>query len=80
MQHRPGAGSGNKAKVEGNVQNIQEPKPGAELDSELQAHIGRHLKAAYEDILDQSVPDRFIDLLKALEAKESGQSGSKGGA
>lgn len=41
-----------------------------EMDNELQAHIGRHLKAAYEDILTQSVPDRFLQLLEALETSE----------
>jgi hypothetical protein len=40
------------------------------MDSELQAHIGRHLKAAYEDILNQPVPDRFRQLLDALSENE----------
>jgi hypothetical protein len=47
-----------------------------EMDTELQAHIGRHLKAAYEDILDQDVPDRFLQLLQALETSEKGDGGS----
>lgn len=44
---------------------------GPEIDAELQAHIGRHLKASYDDILGQEVPDRFLDLLKQLEDKEA---------
>ncbi len=52
---------------------------GPEIDSELQAHIGRHLKASYDDILSQSVPDRFLDLLSQLEAKTGDKSGGKGG-
>jgi hypothetical protein len=52
---------------------------GPEIDSELQAHIGRHLKASYDDILSQDVPDRFLDLLSQLEAKESDNLGIKGG-
>jgi hypothetical protein len=40
------------------------------MDPELQAHIGRHLKAAYDDILNQPVPDRFRDLLQLLGEKE----------
>lgn len=51
--------------------------PGPEIDSELQAHIGRHLKASYDDILGQDVPDRFLELLQKLEAKE--KDGAKGG-
>ena len=41
------------------------------MDAELQAHIGRHLKAAYEDILNQPVPDRFHQLLEALDKREA---------
>ncbi len=52
---------------------------GPEIDPELQAHIGRHLKASYDDILSQNVPDRFLDLLSQLEAKEGGKTGAKGG-
>lgn len=52
---------------------------GPEIDSELQAHIGRHLKASYDDILSQDVPDRFLDLLSQLEAKEGDKPGAKGG-
>lgn len=44
------------------------------VDGELQAHIGRKLKASYDDILGQPVPDRFLELLKALEDKEKSQS------
>jgi hypothetical protein len=58
----------------------QSPKDhGPEIDSELQAHIGRHLKASYEDILGQDVPDRFVELLAKLEAKQKDPDGSKGG-
>jgi hypothetical protein len=49
------------------------------VDGELQAHIGRKLKAAYDDILGQPVPDRFLELLKALEEKEKGQQGDEAG-
>jgi hypothetical protein len=51
---------------------------GPEIDAELQAHIGRHLKASYDDILGQDVPDRFVDLLKQLEEKETQPAGTKG--
>jgi hypothetical protein len=48
-------------------------KGSPEIDLELQTHIGRHLKASYDDILVQNVPDRFLDLLKTLEEKEKSQ-------
>ena len=62
------------------VRDVQQAEKQPELDPELQAHIGRHLKASYDDILSQDVPDRFVDLLKMLEAKEGSGSGTKGGA
>jgi len=36
--------------------------PGAPIDE----HIGRHLKAIYDDVLKQPIPDRFLDLLIQL--------------
>ncbi len=30
-------------------------------------HIGRELRASYQDIVDQPVPDRFLELLNKLE-------------
>jgi hypothetical protein len=54
------------------VTERQQHGPGAPgMDAELQAHIGRHLKAAYDDVLNQPVPDRFHHLLEALEKREA---------
>jgi hypothetical protein len=60
------------------VRDQSQTDHGPEIDPELQAHIGRHLKASYDDILSQNVPDRFLDLLSQLEAKTS-DTGAKGG-
>ena len=44
------------------------------LDRNVQARIGDNLRAMYDDLLQQPVPDRFKDLLgqldKQREAKE----------
>ena len=40
------------------------------LDGEAQRHIGRMLKATYEEIAHEPVPDKFLELLKQLEASE----------
>ncbi len=40
------------------------------LDGESQAQIGRMLKAMYDEVAQEPVPDRFRDLLKQLEGKE----------
>ncbi|GLK78536.1 NepR family anti-sigma factor [Methylopila turkensis] len=38
-----------------------------EVDQDVQAHIGRQLRAGYVDILNQPVPDRFLELLAELD-------------
>ncbi len=37
------------------------------LEPELQAFIGRQLQAAYDEVLNEPVPDRFLELLQKLE-------------
>ena len=44
----------------------------ASLGREIQAKIGQQLRAVYDDVVSQGVPDRFAELLKQLE-----QSGAK---
>jgi hypothetical protein len=44
--------------------------PRGMLDRSLQAQLGRQLRSIFSDIADEPVPDRFVKLLQALEAKE----------
>ncbi len=37
------------------------------LEPELQAFIGRQLQATYDEVLNEPVPDRFLELLRKLE-------------
>ncbi|WP_210497159.1 NepR family anti-sigma factor [Microvirga antarctica] len=39
------------------------------LDTVSQKRIGDQLRAMYDDLVQQPVPDRFKDLLAALEGK-----------
>ncbi len=41
----------------------------------IEGHIGRQLKAIYDDVLNQPIPDRFLDLLSQLEEKTPGKAG-----
>jgi len=34
---------------------------------EAHAQIGRQLRSIYDDVLNQPIPDRFLDLLQKLE-------------
>ena len=34
--------------------------------ADLQSYIGEQLRAAFDDVANQPVPDRFLDLMKRL--------------
>ena len=42
------------------------------LDDAAQAAIGRQLRTVYSEIVQQPVPDQFLQLLDELERKERG--------
>ncbi|MEA2935583.1 MAG: hypothetical protein QOD74_2229 [Variibacter sp.] len=46
----------------------------ASLGREVQSKIGEQLRAIYDDVVSQGVPDRFAELLQRLEKKEGGSS------
>jgi hypothetical protein len=37
------------------------------VDQRIQREIGRHLRAQYDDVVNEPVPDRFLELLEQLE-------------
>ena len=54
-------------------------KPGG-LNAEIQSRIGHQLRAMYDDVVRQGVPDRFADLIRKLDTPPgSPQVGSTGG-
>lgn len=46
----------------------------------LQAAIGQRLRAYYDDVASEPVPDRFLALLDALDAAETSKTGSGNGS
>jgi hypothetical protein len=44
--------------------------PGGMLDRNLQVKIGRMLRDIYSDVSEEPIPERFLKLLEALEARE----------
>lgn len=44
------------------------------LDGDVQTHIGGRLRAMYDSVLREPVPDRFLDLLRQLDSKIGPQS------
>lgn len=47
------------------------PASGAMLDADLQAHIGRQLRAVYEEVVNEAVPEHLLRLLEGLERKQA---------
>jgi len=46
--------------------NNDHAKP-AKLGREVQARLGQQLRALYDDVVSQGVPDRFTELLNRLD-------------
>lgn len=54
--------------------SIRAKKPNAKpakLSREVQARLGQQLRAMYDEVVDQGVPDRFTELLNQLDAGEN---------
>lgn len=46
-------------------------KPGG-LNAEIQSRIGHQLRAMYDDVVRQGVPDRFAELIRKLDTADAG--------
>lgn len=44
-------------------------RPDPALNREIQTKIGQQLRAIYDDVVDQGVPDRFAELLRNLDSQ-----------
>ena len=61
-------------------------KPNAKPDDAIErteplgsnSEIGRRLKQYYDELVTEEIPDRFADLLKQLEERETGDTARKG--
>ncbi len=51
-------------------------KPSAGLNREIQHKIGQQLRAIYDDVVQEGVPERFASLLRKLD-KPSGEGQSE---
>ena len=56
----------------GVVEAMKDTKPGKQggLNAEIQARIGHQLRAMYDDVVRQGVPDRFAELIRRLDGPE----------
>jgi hypothetical protein len=51
--------------------------PPRKLDRSVQTAIGARLRAYYDGVAREAIPDRFVELLKELEKKELGGGKAK---
>jgi hypothetical protein len=51
----------------GSGQGSVERRAAARLKPQVQDHIGRQLRAVYDDVLKQPLPDRFRELMEKLD-------------
>ena len=49
------------------------------LNAEIQSRIGHQLRAMYDDVVRQGVPDRFAELIKRLDAPGGAPQDENGG-
>jgi hypothetical protein len=63
--------------AEGKGTQPEDPASGPALSENIQEQIGAKLKALFDQVVEQPVPDRFVTLLQALEDKEEGPDDSR---
>jgi hypothetical protein len=71
-----------KLNPQGSVgQDMKEAKKQGGLNAEIQSRIGHQLRAMYDDVVRQGVPDRFVELIRKLDTPEGsphlGSAGEK---
>ena len=63
------ASPGGSPVVSATVASEGPARPGT---TDVQAYIGRQLRAVYDDVVKQPIPDRFLALMKQLEEQTPG--------
>jgi hypothetical protein len=71
-EHKP-VGQQNPIEAAANRKRTGSAKP-AKLGRDVQARLGQQLRAMYDEVVSQGVPDRFADLLLRID-----NNGSKDG-
>ena len=57
---------------------VNQRKPRGRLGRDVQSKIGQQLRAMYDDVVSEGVPDRFTEMLQRLdEQKEQKQEGAE---
>jgi|HubBroStandDraft_6_1064221.scaffolds.fasta_scaffold935393_1 hypothetical protein len=52
--------------------NVTDLDKSARLDRDVQLKIGQQLRTRYDDVLNQGLPDRFVEFLNRLDRQQDG--------
>ena len=63
------AASGSMQSTQAQLETMQALEPGGASGASVKTYIERQLKSVYDDVLNQPIPDRFLDLLNTLDAR-----------
>ena len=75
---KAGQGSGGAPKDKGTGMRSEisgeSGRGGAHIDPRVQNEIGKHLRAIYDDVINEPVPSKFMELLEKLERSTTQKS------
>jgi hypothetical protein len=69
MNDRKPLGHQNPMETAATTRNKKSSAKPARLSREVQARLGQQLRAMYDDVVNQGVPDRFTDLVNRIDPK-----------
>jgi len=52
------------------MKDVKKPGKQGGLNAEIQSRIGHQLRAMYDDVVRQGVPDRFAELIRKLDVPQ----------
>ena len=55
---------------------INQRKPRGRLGRDVQSKIGQQLRAMYDGVVGEGVPDRFTDMLRQLDERKDQDKGT----
>lgn len=73
MNERKSAKAGSKMQLH----DVSSPKHAA-LSRQIQDRIGQQLRAMYNDVVSQGIPDRFTELLKQIDQRTDASQKERG--
>jgi hypothetical protein len=53
------------------MKDSKPPSKQGGLNAEIQSRIGHQLRAMYDDVVRQGVPDRFAELIRQLDSQDA---------